>query len=122
MACQLNCVVRSGVLSAVVSGRCTGPRSGFDAAWIGRAILEQASSQAIRRVLIDVRRLGDRLGSLGELALSAAVPAPGYRVAVLDTAEHDSYYALHEATARRRGIELRGFSDSREAASWLLAA
>lgn len=116
MACQLNCVVRSGVLSAVVSGRSTAS----EAAWIARAIVEQASEQAVKRVLIDVRRLGDRLGSLGELALAAALPGIGYRVAVVDIAEYDGYYALHEATARRSGCELRGFSDSRQAASWLM--
>lgn len=118
MPCQLNCVVRDGVLSAEVSGR----SSASDAAWIARAIVEQASEQAVRRVMIDVRRLSDRLGSLGELALATALPGIGCRIAMVDIAEHDRYYALHEESARRRGFELRGFSDRRQAASWLKEA
>ena len=41
---------------------------------------------------------------------------------MVDIAEHDRYYALHEERARRRGFELRGFSDRGQAASWLLEA
>lgn len=105
------------MLQAVVSGRC--PDHGV--AWIARAIAEQAVGQAVDRVLIDVRRLADRLGSLGTLAFTAgdAGQVRGYRIAVLDVKEHDRYYALHEATARKRGFALRSFSDALDAARWL---
>lgn len=116
MAYRVKCVVRSGVLAAVVSGR----TSVSEASSIARVIGEQASGESVTRVLIDLRRLADRLGSLGELALSIAVRRAGYRVAVVDSAEYDGYYALHESTAKRRGFELRSFSDSSAAASWLM--
>jgi len=73
-------------------------------------------------VLIDVRRLADRLGSLGLLASGAPRAASGYRVAMVDAAENDGYYAAHELAARARGCVLRCFSSVAEAARWLRAA
>lgn len=117
MGCQVSCAVRGEMLQAVVSGRA----SRDAAAWIARAIVEQAMGQTVRNVLIDVRRLGDRLGALGTLALTGgdAPPVRGYRVAVVDVMEHDPYYALHEQTAKRRGFALRCFTNAVDAVHWL---
>ena len=109
-----------GLLCAVVSGR----SSDEEAAWIARSIAEQAGEQTVNRVLIDVRRLDDRVGKLGTLSMASgdAGEVDGYRVAVVDVKEHDAYYALHELAARARGFVLRGFSDTGEALFWLRCA
>ena len=75
-------------------------------------------------VLIDVRGLSDRLGSLGALSMSRCDPrrVGGYRVAVVDAMEHDAYYALHEMAARAQGYVLRCFSSMAEAVRWLRSA
>jgi hypothetical protein len=118
MGCRIHYAVRDGMLQAVVSGR---QATGVTARWIAHDIAEQAGRETVKRVLIDLRGLGDRLGSLGTLSLagerSAAVR--GYRVAVVDGACNDAYYALHEMTARARGCVLRCFSTVAEAAKWL---
>jgi len=120
MGCRINYAVRDGMLRAEISGR----SSGHDAAWIARNIVEQADQQTVNRVLIDVRRLHDRLGTLGTLAMAAGNPGEvsGYRVAVVDVLEYDRYYAWHEAAARLRGYMLRCFTSAAEAVSWLRSA
>lgn len=117
MGCRINYAIRDGMLRAEISGR----TSGADAAWIARNIVEQAVQLMVNRLLIDVRRLHDRLGALGTLAMATADPdeVSGYRVAVVDVKEYDGYYAWHEATAKNHGYALRCFTSASEAANWL---
>ena len=120
MACLINYAVRDGLLRAEIRGKSTCQ----DAAWIARDIVKQTAEQAVRRVLIDVRRLAERLGTLGPLSMAMGDPGDvyGYRVAVVDVKEYDAYYARHEAAARDRGYALRCFTNSADARSWLLGA
>lgn len=120
MGCLINYATGDGVLRAVVTGRSTQQ----DAAWIARDIAEQAGRQRSRQVLIDVRRLADRVGTLGMLSLAVGAPGEirGYRVAVVDAIENDAYYALHEVAAQARGYVLRCFTSAGAAAKWLRAA
>ena len=117
MGCRIKYAMREGLLCAELSGR----TSDQNAAWIARSIAEQAGEATVNRVLIDVRRLGGRLGRLGTLAMAAeqALPVEGYRVAVVDVKEHDAYYVFHEVAAKARGFALRCFSDTRDALAWL---
>src|SRR4051812_14836841 len=117
MGCRIHYAVQDGMLRAVVSGR-TSDRT---AHWIARDIAEQAGKQTIKRVLIDLRGLGDRLGSLGALSMASGAGGAvrGYRVAVVDGAQNDAYYALHEMAARARGCVLRCFGSAADAARWL---
>jgi hypothetical protein len=112
--------VRDGMLRAAVSGR-TG-RS--HAEQIADDISEQAGRETVSRVLIDVRGLSDRLGSLGALSMARCNPqrVSGYRVAVVDAMEHDAYYALHEMAASAHGYVLRCFSSMADAVHWLRSA
>ncbi|MGE5639702.1 MAG: hypothetical protein ACM30H_06365 [Clostridia bacterium] len=105
----------AGTLKAVVSGRA----SLQYARRIAHDIAEQAKRQAARHVLIDLRRLSDRIGSLGPLVLPAARAAEGRRVAVLDVRDNDSYYAFPEYEAFRRGAAVRMFYDPAAALRWL---
>ncbi len=121
MGCCIQYAVRDGTLQAVVSGRAL---SGGTASWIARDIALQAGRQRSKRLLIDVRGLGDRLGSLGALSMADGDPRwiGGYRVAMVDAMENDSYYALHEMAAAARGYVLKCFSSAAEAARWLRSA
>ena len=118
MGCLINYAARDGLLRAEVWGK----SSLHEAAWIARDIVEQTVQQAARHVLIDVRRLADRLGKLGMLSMVLVDPAElsGYRVAIVDIQEHDAFYARHEAKARDRGYALRCFTSAEDAKSWLL--
>ena len=120
MGWLINYATGDGVLRAVVSGRSTNA----DAARIARDIAEQAGRQTMSRVLIDVRRLGDRVGTLGMLSMASGAPGKvhGYRVAVVDAIENDAYYALHEMAAQARGYVLRCFTSVTDAARWLRGA
>jgi hypothetical protein len=113
--------VGEGMLRAAVSGRMSGNGGALQAESIGHDISETADRETVKRVLIDVRGLSDRLGSLGALAMVRCEPerVSGYRVAVVDSMEHDAYYALHEMAARARGYVLRCFGSAAEAANWL---
>lgn len=117
MGCRIHYAVRDGMLQAVVSGR----TSGATARWIARDIAEQAGRETVKRVLIDLRGLGDRLGSLGALSMAdgAGGAVRGYRVAVVDGPQNDAYYALHEMAAAARGCVMRCFSSASDAARWL---
>ncbi|MGH7186550.1 MAG: hypothetical protein ACREIB_09790, partial [Pseudomonadota bacterium] len=64
MGYRIDYAVRDGMLRAAVSGR-TG-RS--HAEQIAEDISEQAGRETVSRVLIDLRGLSDRLGSLGALS------------------------------------------------------
>jgi hypothetical protein len=75
--------VREGMLRAAISGRA----GGLQAERIAQDISEEAGRETVKRVLIDVRGLSDRLGSLGALSMERCAPArvSGYRVAVVDS-------------------------------------
>ena len=105
------------MLRAAVSGRA----GGLQAERIADDISMAARRETVRRVLIDVRGLSDRLGSLGALSMVRCEPArvSGYRVAVVDAVENDAYYALHEMAAQARGYVLRCFGSMAEAVRWL---
>jgi hypothetical protein len=120
MGYRIHYAVREGMLQAAVSGKA----GGLQVERIARDISAEAGRETVNRVLIDVRGLSDRLGSLGALAMVRCEPArvSGYRVAVVDSADHDAYYALHEMAARARGYVLRCFSSVAEAANWLRSA
>ena len=120
MGYRIHYAVGEGMLRAAVSGRA----GLLQAEHIARDISHQAGRETVNRVLIDVRGLSDRVGSLGALAMVRCEPArvSGYRVAVVDAMENDAYYALHEMAARARGYVLRCFSSMAEAVNWLRTA
>lgn len=117
MSCRIEYDVREGLLEAQVSGRSTLA----DAAWVARNIAEQAGAWMLERVLIDVRDLADRVGTLATLSMADGHGGRvrGYRVAMVDSGANDQYYAFAESAARRRGCRLRRFSDRHAAADWL---
>ncbi|HEX2650092.1 MAG TPA: hypothetical protein VHN19_09175 [Burkholderiales bacterium] len=125
MGCLIHYAVRDGMLQAVVRGKTLGRGKSAVAAWVAHDIAEQAGRATCNRVLIDVRGIADRLGSLG--ALAAVGRAAGgesgrvsdYRVAVVDALQNDAYYALHEMAAQARGVALRCFTSVADAARWL---
>ncbi len=110
MSYRIEYAVRGGVLRAVVSGRSA------HAARIARDIGEQARESAVRQVLIDVRRLQDRIGRLRPLLAGKDGPE---RIAVIDAEENDRYYVFAEIAARRVGRALRRFDDPAAALNWL---
>ncbi len=124
MGCLIHYAVRDGMLQAVVSGKNLNRAGGAHDAWIARNIAEEAGRQTVSRVLIDLRGLADRLGSLGALSMAQvdARRIRGYRVAVVDAQENDPYYALHEVAAAARGCVLKVFSSAADAVRWLRSA
>jgi hypothetical protein len=113
MGYRIDFAVNDGTLRAVVSGK----SSLKLAASIAQDIAEQANHQRVKQLLIDVRRLLGRVGTMlapnGEMA--------GCRVAVLDVSDNDPYYVFSENHARMRGRELRYFYDPAAALKWLCA-
>jgi hypothetical protein len=109
MGYRIEFAAAGGVLRAIVSGG-----SAFAGA-IARDIGEQVQRSSVRQVVIDLRRLQDRVG---RLALLAAHCAPE-RVAVVDGQEYDHYYVFAEIAAKSAGRELRRFNDERAALDWL---
>ena len=105
--------VGGGVLRAVITGRSTLASS------IARDLGQLARDSAVRHVLVDVRKLRDRLGRLRALLGGRHIPE---RIAVLDNWENDGFYVFAEMAARARGIVLKRFDDEGEALSWLAAA
>lgn len=97
------------VLQAVVSGRTSFARA------IARDIGEQARASSARCVLVDLRRLEDRVGSLRALLADGDLPQ---RIAVVDP-ENDRHYVFAELAAAAKGSELRRFDTRAEALSWL---
>jgi hypothetical protein len=73
---------------------------------------------AAKQRLIDVRNLVDRLDAFGTRALAAC---RNRRVAVIDSGEHSLDHSFSEYEARRRGYELRYFTDAASAMEWLHA-
>jgi len=114
MAYRIDYAEQEGALRAVVSGR----SSIEQAARIAGDIVETATEKAAKQLLIDLRRLMDRVGTLGALVVPAAA-VPDCRVAVLDVYENDSYYAFSEYEAFKRGRAVRLFHDPVAAARWL---
>jgi hypothetical protein len=112
MGYRIEFAAAGGILRAIVSG---GTKF---AASIARDIGEQARRNSARQVVIDLRRLHDRVG---RLALLTAECAPE-RVAVVDAQENDQYYVFAEAAAKSAGRELRRFDDERDALDWLWRA
>jgi len=110
MGYRIEYAIGGGVLRATVSGT-----SAFTA-WIARDIGEQARESSVRQVLIDVRRLQDRIGRLRSLLAAKHAPE---RVAVLDAEENDRYYVFAELAAHSLGCALRRFDDPAAALSWL---
>lgn len=117
MSCRIDYGIGQGVLRAVVSGK----SSLAYAAWMARNIAEQAAGAAAECLLIDLRRLRDRVGTLRALLAEGDGPAGGTqrRIAVVDLSENDRYYVFSESAARSRGCELRRFDDFAAAMSWL---
>jgi hypothetical protein len=109
---RIEYAVRGSTMQARVSGR----SSLGHAARIARDIAEEAASRAVRDLLIDVRGLMDRVGTLGTLALGACSAA---RVALVDTSDNERFHILTEGLARSRGYALRCFHDRASAVAWL---
>jgi hypothetical protein len=107
--------LRAGTLQAVVTGKANDVFARF----IARDIADEASRHAAKRLLIDVRRLRDRLGSLGTLARLPARGAKPRRIAVVDAKEFDTWYAFPELSVRKRGAQMRRFPDAGTALRWL---
>jgi hypothetical protein len=112
MGYRIDYQAREGVLSATVYGK-----SKY-ASRIARDIGTQAHERAARELLIDLRRLDDRVGHLRTL-LAAPAHAVHGRIAVLDCMENDRYYAFAEAVALALGCTLRHFADPASAIRWL---
>jgi hypothetical protein len=110
MGYRIEFAVGGGVLRATVSGRSALARS------IAQDIGEQARSNAVRQVLIDLRRLHDRLGRLRTLLAESDAPE---RVAVVDSWKNDRHYVFAELAARSAGRNLRRFDDQAAALDWL---
>lgn len=110
MGYRIEYVCAGNTLRAVVSGRSSRAHAGS----IARDIAEQASRQAARLLLIDVRGLSDRVGSLGELLQRPASVAR--KIAVVDVREHDRYHVFAELAA---GPTVRYFDDTASAIGWL---
>ena len=115
MGYRIDFAMRAGTLNAVVLGR----GSALYARRIAGDIAEEAARQAAKRVLIDLRRLHDRLGSLSVLSLPPKGSMKPERIAIVDVAALDGYYAFSEVTARRAGARLRRFADAAAAMHWL---
>lgn len=112
MGYRIEYAERDGTMQARVSGK----SSLAHAARIARDISEEAARRAVRELLIDVRGLMDRVGTLGTLALEASSSA---RVALVDTSDNERYHILSEGLARSRGYALRCFHDRASAMAWL---
>jgi hypothetical protein len=115
MGYRIDFAVREDTVAAIVSGRSSEATAGCIAA----DIAEAARREAGKKMLIDLRRLGNRVGSLGALLLARRGRAAAERVAVVDLKENDPYYVFHELAARGKGCELRYFEDAASALRWL---
>lgn len=112
MGYRIEYAVRGVTMQARVSGK----SSLAHAARIARDIAEEAGQRAAKQLLIDVRGLVDRVGTLGTLALGACGTA---RVALVDTSDNGRWHILSEGLARSRGYALRCFHDRDSAIDWL---
>jgi hypothetical protein len=88
-----------------------------DALAIGREIRREAKRASVEHLVIDVRGLVDRFGSLGTLVLAAC---RNRRVAVVDDDQDNALYRpFSEYAARRRNADLRYFPDAHAALAWI---
>jgi len=117
MGYRIDYRMRDGTLCAVVRGK----SSFAHAAWIAHDIAEQASREAVSRLIIDLRGLADRVGTLGVLLMARSGPrvSSSCRIAVLDVEENDPYYSFVELAAQGAGYVLRYFADAAAAVNWL---
>jgi len=115
MGYRIHYAMGGGTMRATVLGK----SSLAHAAGIARDIAEQAAQRAVKQLLIDVRGLVDRVGTLGTLVLATCRPVSDCRVALLDTRDNDRYHPFSEGAARSRGHAVRYFDDAAAALSWL---
>jgi hypothetical protein len=90
----------------------------------GAAIAKTCVERAVPRALADARRQTGDLSILEWHGLAAGFEGswpPGVRLAVLDHAERLKPDRIMETTARNRGIDVRVFTEEREALAWLRA-
>jgi hypothetical protein len=111
---RIEFVEQGDTLAAVVHGR----NSFAHAFQIAQDIAEHAVRRAARRLLVDMRGLVGRVGSLSALLVAPATQLQ-CKVAVLDVPDYDAYYAFPEAAARARGANLRYFTSADDALAWL---
>ncbi len=114
MGYRIDYLEQGGTLAAVVRGR----SSRTQAAWIARDIAGEAGRQSAHRLLIDLRGLVDRVGTLSALLMAPAA-ARERRVAVLDAPDQAFFYAFAEAAACACGYSLRFFGSASAALEWL---
>jgi hypothetical protein len=107
------------VIGRTMRARVSGRSSLGSAARIAADIAGEASRKPLKRLLLDVRGLSDRLGTLGPLVEGSCAPFAFGRVAVVDTPDNERFYAFPESAARSFGCELRCFFDSNSALRWL---
>jgi hypothetical protein len=112
---RIDYAVFGRTMRARVSGRSTLGQ----ASRIAADIAGQASARAVKQLLLDVRGLADRLGTLGALVEGASAPLAAGRIALVDTRENEPYQPFSESAARSLGCELRCFFDSAAALRWL---
>jgi hypothetical protein len=119
MGYRIDFAVRENLLRAVVSGKApTKPAANG----IASDIAEGAKREARRQLLVDLRRLGNRIGSLRSILLPRGWRrVTDYRVAVIDIKENSPYYVFIELAAKKRGYELRCFDNPDDALRWLQA-
>ena len=110
MGYRLDYSVSGGVLMVTISGSCPTPGA------IARDIGREARENAVRNVLVDVRRLQDRIGKIRDLLAEQDGPK---RIAVLDNVLNERLYVFAEIDARARGCALRRFDTQTEAMRWL---
>jgi hypothetical protein len=106
---RIDYTVTGGVLMATVSGS-SSPGA------IARELVREARHSATRYLLIDVRRLRDRVTRLREVLALRRLPQ---RIAVLDGTHNERLYVFAELDAQRRGCALRRFDDHDAALEWL---
>src|SRR6188474_1013211 len=94
MGYRLDYSVSGGVLMVTISGSCPTPGA------IARDIGREARENAVRNVLVDVRRLQDRIGKIRDLLAEKDGPK---RIAVLDNVLNERLYVFAEIDARARG-------------------
>jgi hypothetical protein len=110
MGYRIDFAVNGRTLQATVCGRAR------QADVIARDIADEAGRASVKRLLIDVRGLVDRLGALGALMLAAGGER---RVAVVDSRDNERWHPFPEDEARRRGYHVKYFCDRDSALSWL---
>jgi hypothetical protein len=119
MGYRIDFAVRENLLRAVVSGKASSSKT---ASCIATDIAEGAKREARKQLLVDLRRLGNRIGSLGSILMPRGWRrVTDYRVAVIDLEENSPYYVFIELAAKKRGYELRCFHNPEDALRWLQA-